>query len=892
MHGMFSGCETLTNLDLTSFDTAEVTTMEAMFKDCINLKTIDLKSINTNNVTDMSHMFNDCKVLTTLDLAHLATERVTNMSYMFSGCSNLQSIDIKKLNLNNVTDMSYMLAHCDSLKDLDLSSLSLPNVTNMGFMLTSCQSLQTVSLTALNAPMLSNMMGTFSFCPSLQQVDLSNTVLPELLGLDYTFYDDVQLRDVDLEHLNAPSLVSLMLTFNNCKQLSAIDLSSLDVPALTYFVGTFANCSSLKSVNLKDFNAKQINYFWWVFLNDSSLTSLDLSNLNMQSAQEVTRMFTEKLTELTSPDDLLALYQNPSGLAIDGKFSGVQDLLKGTTALSTLIVGKNTVLSGAAMVNSVKPNSYAGYWLSSTNPTAMTSGDLMQLYKVNSQPDSLITYQRTVEPTLSLKAQRVTHTIGVTPVTWSATNNYQGGTDELGQPIDVNRIGITWNQPLNLQQPGTYTVIYAYKTKDGAYTKLNQTVVKVVYPVNIKLKSTDVTMYIGPETAKWQPIDNILSTSDEQGQPISNTRLSYTITSVARSLNRQLNLQQPGYYQINYIYTDNNGNRQVLATAYLTLLQSDSKVTAQNVTLIADKRQQWTSDLHQVTAIDETGRLVSKISTQVLDLKTHRVVKSPDTSQAGNYQITFSFVDGTSTKIFKTVKLTILANLAAIDTRSSQLTVGEQWHAKDNLVGATDYAGNPLTINDLKIDGTVNWQQPGQYLVRYTYDKHPELTPIIKTALITVVAAIAPVNPTDPGNGDVQPEPSPAPEPSQPVVVPDQPAENHQPVPSPVSTINVDTSKPVKKTTEVKSKMKPIMTKTTIDVKKGTESSSNAMVTSRREQNQLSPANAKISLAPNHQTATTTLPKTSDTHTTTWLTVLGIDLLGLLSLIGFSRRIK
>lgn len=892
MHEMFSGCEALTNLDLTSLDTAKVAKMQSMFKDCTNLKTIDLKSIDTNNVTDMSHMFDGCKSLTTLDLARLSTEKVTDMSYMFSSCSNLQSIDIKKLNLKNVTDMSYMLAYCDSLKDLDLSSLSLPNVTNMGFMLTSCQSLQTVSLTALNAPMLASTMGILSFCPSLQQVDLSNTVLPELSGLDFTFYNDVQLRNVDLEHFSAPSLVSLMLTFNNCRQLSTIDLSSLDVPVLTYLVGTFANCSSLKTVNLKDFNAKKINYFWWAFLNDSSLSNLDLSNLNMQSAQETTRMYTEKLADLTSLNDLSAIYQNFSEMLVDGQFSGVQDLLKGTTALSTLIVGKDTVLSGAAMVNGVKPNDYAGYWLSSTNPTAMTSGDLMQLYKVNSQPDSLVTYQRTVEPVISLKAQRVTYTIGVTPVVWSATDNYQGGTDELGQPIDVNRIGITWNQPLNLQQPGTYTVTYAYKTKDGIYTKLNQTTVRVVYPVNIKLKSTDITMYIGSETAKWQPIDNILSTSDEQGQPISKTQLGYTITSVARSFNRQLNLQQPGYYQINYIYTNNDGDQQILATAYLTLLQSDSKVTAQNVTLIADKKQQWTSELHQVTAIDETGQPVSKISTQILNLKTHKLVKSPDTSQAGNYQITFSFVDGTSTKIFKTVKLSILANLAAIDTRSSQLTVGEQWQAKANLVSATDYAGNPLTINDLKVDGTVNWQQPGQYLVRYTYDKNPALTPIIKTALITVVAAVAPVNPTDPGNGDGQPEPSPEPEPAQPAVVPDQPVERQQPAPSPAPTTNVDTGEPVKPTTEVKPKMKPIMTKSKVDVQKGTESSSNAMLTNQRGHNQLSRANAKISLAPNHQAATTTLPQTNDTHSTTWLTVLGIDLLGLLSLLGFRRRIK
>ena len=40
-----------------------------MFCDCSSLKSIDLSSFNTNNVTDMSHMFDGCSNLKSINLS-------------------------------------------------------------------------------------------------------------------------------------------------------------------------------------------------------------------------------------------------------------------------------------------------------------------------------------------------------------------------------------------------------------------------------------------------------------------------------------------------------------------------------------------------------------------------------------------------------------------------------------------------------------------------------------------------------------------------------------------------------------------------------------------------------------------------------------------------------
>ena len=65
-----------------------------MFYECSKLTNIDLSSFNTENVTNMSYMFYGCSKLTNIDLSSFNTQNVTNMYGMFAGCSNLNEIKI------------------------------------------------------------------------------------------------------------------------------------------------------------------------------------------------------------------------------------------------------------------------------------------------------------------------------------------------------------------------------------------------------------------------------------------------------------------------------------------------------------------------------------------------------------------------------------------------------------------------------------------------------------------------------------------------------------------------------------------------------------------------------------------------------------------------------
>ena len=60
-------------------------------------------------------MFADCKSLTSLNLSNFNTQNVTNMSNMFYNCNSLSLIDLSNFNAQNVTDMKYMFYNCNSL---------------------------------------------------------------------------------------------------------------------------------------------------------------------------------------------------------------------------------------------------------------------------------------------------------------------------------------------------------------------------------------------------------------------------------------------------------------------------------------------------------------------------------------------------------------------------------------------------------------------------------------------------------------------------------------------------------------------------------------------------------------------------------------------------------
>ena len=123
MSKTFGHCYSITTLDLSNWDTANVMNMDSMFVYADHLKIIiGLNKWNTANVTSMANMFCGCKSLEVLDLSSWDTSNVKNMMNMFKGCSSLKQIK-GIIDMKNCTNWKYMFDGCDSLAEVKLKNV-------------------------------------------------------------------------------------------------------------------------------------------------------------------------------------------------------------------------------------------------------------------------------------------------------------------------------------------------------------------------------------------------------------------------------------------------------------------------------------------------------------------------------------------------------------------------------------------------------------------------------------------------------------------------------------------------------------------------------------------------------------------------------------------------
>ena len=102
-----------TSIDLSGFDTGNVTNMSGMFRS-LQTEELDLSGFDTSNVTNMDSMFIGVQI-EELDLSSFDTSNVTNMSGMFAD-SSVTSIDLCSFDTSNVTDMSAMFIRSAATK--------------------------------------------------------------------------------------------------------------------------------------------------------------------------------------------------------------------------------------------------------------------------------------------------------------------------------------------------------------------------------------------------------------------------------------------------------------------------------------------------------------------------------------------------------------------------------------------------------------------------------------------------------------------------------------------------------------------------------------------------------------------------------------------------------
>ena len=160
MGSMFFDCTNIENLDLKNFNTSTCANMSYMFGECTKLKHVDVSSFDTRNSEDpywrycrLEGMFAGCESLTDLDVSNFFINKDIDIKGMFMGCSSLKYLKLFPIEIFEnkwaersyyCGDMSRLFYGCKSLEVIDLSGWHIGSPCSMNSTFANCTSLKTI----------------------------------------------------------------------------------------------------------------------------------------------------------------------------------------------------------------------------------------------------------------------------------------------------------------------------------------------------------------------------------------------------------------------------------------------------------------------------------------------------------------------------------------------------------------------------------------------------------------------------------------------------------------------------------------------------------------------------------------------------------------------------
>ena len=289
---MFGGCKSLNNLNISNFDTSKVTNMWQTFNGCSSLTNLDLSHFDTSNVTNMRAMFAGCSSLTTLNVSNFNIKEVTELREMFKGCSSLTRLDLSSFNTNKATDLSSMFNGCSKLTTLNLDNFDTSKVTSMWQTFQGCSSLTSLDLSHFNTSKVTNMQNMFYECGSLTSLNLNSFNAEQVTNMQSMFYGCSSLKNIDLEKFNAKKVINMSNMFQACSEIESINLSGFDTTNVTNMSWMFQACGKLEEIYFgKTFYTANVTDMSYMFQLCTSLNYLDLSSFNTSKVTNMQSMF-------------------------------------------------------------------------------------------------------------------------------------------------------------------------------------------------------------------------------------------------------------------------------------------------------------------------------------------------------------------------------------------------------------------------------------------------------------------------------------------------------------------------------------------------------------------------------------------------------------------------
>lgn len=219
------------------------------------------------------------------------------------------------------------------------------------------------------------------------------------------------------------------------------------------------------------------------------------------------------------------------------------------------------------------------------------------------------------------------------------------------------------------------------------------------------IQATDKTIEVGDE---FNPRADVTATDEEDGD----------ITNKIEILKNDVNVNEPGIYDVTYKVTDTQG-ASYTTTIKVTVNPKAADLNACPVIQATDKTLTVGDEfdpLADVTAEDEEdGDITDKI--EILENEV-------DTTKPGKYEVTYKVTDSGGASHVKTIKVTVnpkmepLNAAPIIEAEDKTLTVGDAFDPKAGVT-AKDAEDGDLTDKIEVVKNTVDTKKAGKYEVTY-----------------------------------------------------------------------------------------------------------------------------------------------------------------------------
>lgn len=319
MASMFSGKLNLCVIDMTDWNTSNVTNMAELFRST-KIQSFNAKQFSFINVTNTVNMFSNCKLLSSLANTESSYFNNTQNTYgMFEGCDKLTGIDVSNLgrSMSNSVNCANMFSECRTMSTPAMYQLFMGNSLNCARMFYNCQNMWTLRSggIAITLSMANCLDSSYMFynCLKFQALPSSTSNLYSVKNACSMFRECQILytvgNGIGTNRLTFNSIEDASYMFFNCHNLNSCNIGG-NGSNLTNIASMYQNCFILNNIpNIFGYYMPNLSNGACAFCNCKNLKITGITNWNLPSLSNVYKMYDDcvALTNIQMPNAYLPM---------------------------------------------------------------------------------------------------------------------------------------------------------------------------------------------------------------------------------------------------------------------------------------------------------------------------------------------------------------------------------------------------------------------------------------------------------------------------------------------------------------------------------------------------------------------------------------------------------